>query len=231
MKRLIVNADDFGLSAAVNRGIVQAHESGFVTSASLMVRAPGAKEAAAMAGNLSVGLHLDLCEWEYRDEQWQLKYSVVPVDDVRVVSEEVGRQLDAFHSLMGRAPTHLDSHQHIHRDEPVRSVLLAAGRRLNVPVRHFHPQIRYCGMFYGQSDKGYQYPEGISIESLLAVLRELPDGITELGCHPAAGADVDSCYRDERVCEMQTLCNPRVGAALRSAAIELCSFRDVKASV
>jgi chitin disaccharide deacetylase len=231
MKRLIVNADDFGLSAGVNRGIVQAHESGIVTSASLMVRAPAVKEAATMAGNLSVGLHLDLCEWEYRDEQWQLKYSVVPVDDVRAVSEEVGRQLDVFHLLMGRNPTHLDSHQHIHRDEPVRSVLLEAGHRLNVPVRHFHPQIRYCGKFYGQSDKGYPYPEGISIESLLAVLCELPNGVTELGCHPAAAADSDSCYRDERVLEMQTLCNPRVGAALRSAAIELCSFRDVTARV
>ena len=46
---LIVNADDFGLSPGVNRGVVQAHERGIVTSASLMVRQPAAGAAAACA--------------------------------------------------------------------------------------------------------------------------------------------------------------------------------------
>jgi chitin disaccharide deacetylase len=227
MKRLIVNADDFGLSAGVNRGIVQAHESGIVTSASLMVRAPAAKEASAVAGNLSVGLHLDLCEWAYRDEQWQLLYSVVPVDDARAVADEVARQLDAFRSLMGRDPTHLDSHQHVHRDEPVRTVLLEVGHRLGIPVRHFHPSIRYCGSFYGQSDKGYTYHDGISVEALVKVLRELTEGITELGCHPAAVTDFDSVYGNERVLELQALCDPRVRTAVNEAGIELCTFREV----
>lgn len=230
MKRLIVNADDFGLSAGVNRGIVQGHESGIVTSASLMVRAPAGKEAATMAGNLGVGLHLDLCEWVYRDEQWQLLYSVVPVDDARAVADEVARQLDAFRSLMGRDPTHLDSHQHVHRDEPVRTVLLEVGHRLGVPVRHFHPAIRYCGSFYGQSDKGYAYHEGISATTLVDVVRRLPAGTTELGCHPAAVADFGSVYRDERVLELQSLCDPRARAAVNEAGIELCSFRDFTAT-
>jgi predicted glycoside hydrolase/deacetylase ChbG (UPF0249 family) len=230
MKQLIVNADDFGLSAGVNRGIAQAHTSGIVTSASLMVRAPAAKEAATMAGNLSVGLHLDLCEWVYRDEQWQLLYSVVRADDARAVAGEVVRQLDAFRSLMDRDPTHLDSHQHVHRDEPVRTVLLETGQRLGVPVRHFHPAIRYCGSFYGQSDKGYAYHEGIGVTALMDVIRRLPVGTTELGCHPAAVTDFDSVYRDERVLELQSLCDPRVCAALREAGIELCSFRDFTAT-
>src|SRR5207247_11145801 len=46
---LIVNADDFGQSAGVNRGIIEAHERGIVTSASLMVRWPAANEATAYA--------------------------------------------------------------------------------------------------------------------------------------------------------------------------------------
>jgi predicted glycoside hydrolase/deacetylase ChbG (UPF0249 family) len=45
-KYLIVNADDFGQSAGINRGIIAAHEQGMVTSASLMVRWPAAHEAA-----------------------------------------------------------------------------------------------------------------------------------------------------------------------------------------
>ena len=73
MKRfLIVNADDFGLSAGVNQGIIEAHERGVVTSASLMVRWPAAVAAAAYARShpqLAVGLHVDLGEWAYRGER------------------------------------------------------------------------------------------------------------------------------------------------------------------
>jgi len=64
---LIVNADDFGLSDGVNRGIVEAHERGIVTSASLMVWHDAARAAAAYARGrpqLDVGVHLDLGEWE-----------------------------------------------------------------------------------------------------------------------------------------------------------------------
>ena len=81
---LIVNADDLGLSPGVNAGIIEAHLRGIVTSASLMVRQPAAREAARLARahpGLSVGLHLDLCEWQYRDGVWQLEYEVVALQD------------------------------------------------------------------------------------------------------------------------------------------------------
>src|SRR6266850_4277832 len=93
---LIVNADDFGQSPGVNRGIVTAHEQGIVTSASLMVRWPAAAEAAAYGrthAGLSVGLHVDLSEWVYRDETWVPLYQVVPLDNRAAVAEEVSRQL------------------------------------------------------------------------------------------------------------------------------------------
>src|SRR5260370_3831130 len=78
---LIVNADDFGQSPGVNRGIIEAHERGIVTSASLMVRWPAAAEAAAYARlhpRLSVGLHLDFGEWVCRGGGWARPYQVVP---------------------------------------------------------------------------------------------------------------------------------------------------------
>ena len=68
---LIVNADDFGQSPGVNRGVIAAHERGVVTSTSLMVRWPSAAAAAAYAREhpaLSVGLHVDLGEWACRDD-------------------------------------------------------------------------------------------------------------------------------------------------------------------
>ena len=62
-RRLVVNADDFGLSASVNRGIMEAHAAGTVSSTSLLVNAPGfedAVRAAHAAPTLGVGLHLNL---------------------------------------------------------------------------------------------------------------------------------------------------------------------------
>src|SRR5215213_10035396 len=118
-RRLVVNADDLGLSAGINRGIFEAHERGIVTSASLMVRWPAVREGAAYARahpRLGVGLHLDFAEWAIRDEQWVRLYQVVDLDDVRAVRREVERQIEQFLHVMDAPPTHLDSHQHVHQD-------------------------------------------------------------------------------------------------------------------
>ncbi|MBA2446642.1 MAG: ChbG/HpnK family deacetylase, partial [Chloroflexi bacterium] len=125
-RSLIVNADDFGQSPGVNRGVFAAHERGIVTSASLMVRWPAAAKAAAYARErpeLSLGLHVDLGEWAYRHDTWVPVYAVVPTDDPTAVAAEVAHQLATFRRLAGRDPTHVDSHQHVHRSEPVHSVL------------------------------------------------------------------------------------------------------------
>src|SRR5207302_5062801 len=101
-RSLIVNADDFGLSAGINQGIVAARERGIVTSASLMVRWPAAVEAAAYGRahpDFSLGLHVDLGEWSYRDGGWVARYQVVAVDDPRAVSDELARQVDSFRNL------------------------------------------------------------------------------------------------------------------------------------
>src|SRR3954451_21419733 len=105
IRYLIVNADDLGQSPGINRGIVQAHEEGIVTSASLMVRWPAAEAAAAYArthARLSVGLHLDLGEWTYRDDGWVVRYQVVRGDDADAVTAEAQRQLETFRRLTGR---------------------------------------------------------------------------------------------------------------------------------
>lgn len=63
--RLIVNADDFGRTPGINRGIVEAHVGGIVSSTTFMVNQPATEEAAALANEhprLGVGLHLTLCE-------------------------------------------------------------------------------------------------------------------------------------------------------------------------
>jgi chitin disaccharide deacetylase len=229
--RLIVNADDFGQSHGINAGVSRAHREGIVTSASLMVRWEAAVEAAHYARghpDLSAGLHVDLGEWTYGPDGWYPEYLVVPEGDPAAVRLEVERQLDAFRHLVGADPSHLDSHQHAHRSEPLASILSGIAAHLGVPLRDVTPAVSYRGDFYGQSGKGYPVPEAISVEALLGILAALPPGLTELGCHPGVGSEVRSMYGAERALELETLCNSRVQHAVRSRGIELCSFRDPK---
>jgi chitin disaccharide deacetylase len=226
---LIVNADDFGRSRGVNSGIIRAHGEGIVTSATLMVRWPDAEEAAVYGrrSSLAVGLHLDLGEWEYSLGEWHSRYEVVDIESADAVAAELDRQLGRFEQLMGRPPSHLDSHQHIHRDEPVRSELLRAGELLGVPVRHLTPGIAYSGAFFGHDGRQTSLPEALTVEALVRVIDELPLGVTELACHPAAEVDHESSYGHERLQEVETLCDPRVRAAIERHGVALRSFADL----
>ena len=231
---LIVNADDFGLSSGVNRGVAQAHDEGIVTSTSAMVRRDAIEEAAQLARErpgLCVGLHVDLSEWVYHEGEWVQLYEVVVAEDRAAVEAEVAAQLASFVSLFARQPTHLDSHQHRHLEGPVRSVVVETGRRLGIPVRSCTPGIAYRGDFYGQSGRGDPNPKAITVDALLHLLSSLPEGVTELGCHPGTEPEEDSSYSSERPVELEVLCDPRVKAAVKSEGIELLSFGELSGSL
>lgn len=231
-RRIVVNADDFGLTSGVNRAIVDAHVRGIVTSTTMMVRASAADEAADLSTRhpgLAVGLHVDLGEWAFRDGEWEALYEVVDTDDADTVRREIESQLATFESLLGRPPTHIDSHQHVHRTGPAAEVVTAAGRRLGVPVRHVG-EITYVGSFYGQLADGSPYHQALEVEALLALLAALPEGTTEIGCHPGYVDGLDATgtmYVEERETELRVLCDPRVVAALDELGIELVSFAQV----
>jgi chitin disaccharide deacetylase len=227
-RRLVVNADDFGLSAGINAGILRAHTEGIVTTTSLMVRGPAAADAAAAAAKhpaLAVGLHVDLAEWVCADGEWRPAYEVVDTDDAAAVASELERQLVRFRELTGRDPTHLDSHQHVHREEPVRSIMGRRAKELRVALRH-HGRVRYCGAFYGRGHGGAPLPEAITPDRLARLLADLPEGATELCCHPAASVDTNMAYGAERLHELESLCDQRVREAVERAGISLCTFAE-----
>jgi predicted glycoside hydrolase/deacetylase ChbG (UPF0249 family) len=218
MKYCIVNADDFGVTTAVNRGIVEAHRNGIVTSASLMVNRPGAAEAAELSRalpRLSVGLHVDLAKAQRGG------------DRVILARHEIAAQWRRFEALAGRQPTHLDAHYNAHRDPLLAPLFVSLAREKGVPLRE-HCNVRYFSCFYGRWG-GESHPEQISVDALIAMLEnELADGVTELSCHPGyASADLRSDYVAEREIELRTLCNSRVASALASAGVQLINYRDV----
>lgn len=213
MKWLIVTADDFGIGRGVNRGIVQAHQEGILTSASLMVDRPATAEAIALAHDcpdLSLGLHLefDLAEPER-------------------VPDALERQLGRFVRLVGALPTHADSHHDVHRDPYVLSHVLRWARRAGLYVRGLS-RVHHLSKFYGQWG-GQTHPEQIDVAGFLRLLDgEIRDGVTELTCHPGyVDSGFASSYAAERELELQTLCDPRSRQGISARGISLIGFRDV----
>ncbi|MDP2659278.1 MAG: ChbG/HpnK family deacetylase, partial [Dehalococcoidia bacterium] len=151
MKVLIVNADDLGLSPGVNAGIVKAHRSGIVTSASLMANLPGAAPAVALAREnpgLGIGLHLNLTAGRPLTgcptllgargsflplSRLLLRLAVLPRAR-REARAEMGAQAERLWSL-GVWPDHLDSHHHIHLCRPLRRCASSLAAELGVPMR------------------------------------------------------------------------------------------------
>jgi predicted glycoside hydrolase/deacetylase ChbG (UPF0249 family) len=214
MPELVVNADDFGHSDGTNDGIIRAHEHGVVTSTSLMVNRSGAESAARYARatpSFGVGLHLDFGPWEISDD------GDVVVRDAPVAGE-VRAQFERFHELVGRQPTHIDSHHHVHRDEPVALIAEGLAEQLRVPLR-FDGHASYIGDYYGDPSA-----DAIELPALLAIIAQLGDGTHELGCHPGLDAELDSRYRLQRLREVEVLCDGAVREALDEAGVVLRSF-------
>jgi len=217
----ICNADDFGAARGVNRGVIEAHRAGVLTSASLMVNRPGSVDAAELGRahpGLSVGLHVNLTNEGD---------PVVDVEDTEACRWEIARQIEAFHRLMGVGPTHLDVHHNLHRRANLLPLLLEAAHGLGVPLRE-HSPVRYFGSFYATWDDGLTHPEHVGVESLLAMVAGFPPGITELSCHPGyVDGDLDSPYAHGRELELATLRDRRVLDGFERLDVRLVSYLDL----
>jgi predicted glycoside hydrolase/deacetylase ChbG (UPF0249 family) len=222
-KNLIVNADDFGASTGVNRGILECHTRGVVTSASLMVTGRAVGEAVCMSRDypeLAIGLHWDV--WGEDEREFD-------IDDLRAVHDEFHRQLDEFYRLLERMPTHVDSHRHAHRGGRLMPLFRQLVEPLCVPLRN-DGRVRFVGGFYAQWQWMVTNLEYVSVPYLQQMLREeVGEGWTEFSCHPGyASSDYAAVYCAEREAEVRTLTDPRIRQTAEELGIRLASYADYK---
>jgi predicted glycoside hydrolase/deacetylase ChbG (UPF0249 family) len=145
MKRLIVNADDFGRSSEINAGIIEGHQKGIVTSASLMTSRDAFDEAVGLARknpDLGVGLHLDLdAFFEVQHGSGRLLHYKDAKMPMSALIEETEKQMKAILQT-GLPIRHLDGHHHVHLRPELFAMVAAMTAKYKIPV------IRYFKGFY-----------------------------------------------------------------------------------
>ncbi len=132
-------ADDYAMTPAVSRGILEALEAGRLTATSVMATSPWwADSAAALrphAARADIGLHLNLTSGLPLGPMPGLAPAgaLPPIGTflrgtarlpMAEIEAEIGRQIDAFTTIWGAAPDHVDGHQHVHALPPVRRLVL-----------------------------------------------------------------------------------------------------------
>jgi predicted glycoside hydrolase/deacetylase ChbG (UPF0249 family) len=250
VRRLIVNADDFGLTTGVSRGILDAHRLGIVTSTTALVNLeaqPDLDAEAVTQPGLGIGLHVNLT-WGIPVSPVEHVRSLVGADgrfhrDPRVVAEradlddvrrEAEAQLEVLSRRFGRPPTHLDSHHQVHRLPRIMEAVLSVAVSAGLPLRSQDPGFRE-----GLRRHGVRTPDHFvgnagaepywTSERLLDALASLPVGLTELMCHPGRYDDAlaYSRYGRQREVELSALCDPEVRATVERLDIRLCHFGQV----
>jgi chitin disaccharide deacetylase len=154
VRRLIINADDFGLTAGINRAIVEAHEHGVVTSATLMANSSAfdnAVELAKYSPNLTIGCHVVLVDGEPLIDPGRLSTLITSRKSTRFrdglgglairalsrkldrdqIEAEVTAQIRKLQSH-GIEVSHVDTHKHTHMFPAVLAGILRAARTCGV---------------------------------------------------------------------------------------------------
>ncbi|HSN14077.1 MAG TPA: ChbG/HpnK family deacetylase [Anaeromyxobacteraceae bacterium] len=220
MKLLVVNADDLGYDPAIDRGILEAHRDGIVTSTSAMVDGPfAAASIRAAPGSLGVGLHA----------------VIDPAAGEAAAEAELERQIALFEALRGAAPTHVDTHKHAHASPAVLAAVARVARGRRLPVRAIDASMRAslgaagvttADAFLGDAHLRPAWTAG----ALLVALGGIEDGVTELMAHPGhVASHARTSFSAEREIELAALCDPRAREAIRLAGIRLCTWADVGA--
>ena len=196
MKRLIVNADDFGLTENVNRGILDAYRDGIVTSTTLMANGM-AFESAVAAGKqfhrLGVGVHLNLSEGEPVSDALKIPTLVdrcgrlhmtparlwAEIAAGRAILPEIEVELRAQITKIARAgitPTHLDGHKHVHVLPRVSDIVIRLAQEFRVPSVRCPSEKTYAGGIrrngrFSRASRFKQNLVGRAVSSLAEVFR------------------------------------------------------------
>lgn len=248
--KLIMNADDFGLSESVNNGIVECFKSGIVTSTTIMMNQKGVEHAAQLykQGLIpEIGLHFTVTAGQPLSDPLMVSSLVdehgyfldrKTLMTKNVCEEEVYIELHAQYNAaieLGLNINHIDSHHFAGVYPPLKKAFIRFANEINLPVR------RIDNIVHGQNGLTVRTPDafdaqffdsGVSLEQLKTLILSykdtLSDGTLELMCHPSTEDNSDltelTSYMAMRVIERDLLTSPELSHWLKKEGIECVGF-------
>lgn len=252
MKRLIINADDFGFTRDVNAGIVHAHIHGVLTSTTLMANGDAFEDAVRLARetpSLDIGCHLVLVQG-----QSLITGKPFPKNPRALVFELARKRLNVYAELRaqiekivaeGIMPTHLDTHKHTHLVPTVFRQVVRLAFEFKIPYvrlpldanvaftripfeRFYRCSAARLGVCMPDHFLGFRLTGSFTEDTFAAALSKLPDGLTEFMCHPGfLGPELKGAstrLKESRVRELEALTSPRIRDLLSAEAIRLSPF-------
>jgi predicted glycoside hydrolase/deacetylase ChbG (UPF0249 family) len=242
VKKLVVNADDFGFTRDVNQGIVQAHREGILTAATLMATGAAFEDAVRLARenpSLDVGCHLVLVGAPGFPATVAQLVRAVALRRIRIYEELAAQVRRVVES--GIRPTHLDTHKHTHLLPQVLEAVARISEEFQIPwVRR-----PFTGILRGRFERvlarhgcrstdffsGFRMTGRFDASALVSLIRALPEGSTEFMCHPGiCGEELRSArtrLKESRERELRALTSPEVRTALHEAGVRLVSYREL----
>lgn len=291
-RSLIVNADDLGWTAGVNRGVAEAHRNGIVTSASLLANGAAFAEAVELARNsgLGVGVHLNLSdgppiaspdavasslngsgEFEGGPDGLLLKIATRGLS-MREVEVEWEAQISKIRDA-GVEPTHVDGHKHVHMLPGLFEIALRLAKRhgigairvshetsglraalstgrlhaavvlkqgvqargLKLLARDAREQADRAGISTADYFCGIAQTGELTKEGVTRLLRSLPEGTTELMCHPGYADEAlrktATRLQGSREKEVEILTDTEIRNLVASQGIRLIDYGFVGSAV
>lgn len=292
-RNLIVNADDLGWTAGVNRGVAEAHRNGIVTSASLLANGAAFTEAVELARKtrgLGVGMHLNLSdgpptaaheavpslvndsgELEGGPDGLLLKIATRALS-MREVETEWEAQISKIRAA-GIEPTHLDGHKHVHMLPGLFEIALRLAKRhgigairvsheasnlraalstgalraavvlkqgvqargLKLLARDAREQADRAGVSTADYFCGIAQTGELTKEGVARLLRSLPEGTTELMCHPGYADEAlrktATRLQGSREKEVEIFTDPEIRNLVASQGIRLIDYGFVGSAV
>ncbi|MCX5777918.1 MAG: ChbG/HpnK family deacetylase [Elusimicrobia bacterium] len=225
MKKIIVNADDFGYRESINKGIVLAHKNGVVSSASLFVDREGTDEAVGLAKenpSLGMGIHLDLDRFFTVDHAMGVVTELINAD-LEAVKGEIRRQIEKYLAF-GFSADHVNSHHHAHLNAQLFPLVCAMAQEYKIPAIRF-----LCNHFV--NDAECDRMRAIAQKHLLSFADHFIEGwywgnvdepfvVAELMTHPGYG----ELWREA---ELAHCCQPPLKQYFIDNKIDLLRFSDI----
>lgn len=245
MKKVIINADDFGLTNSVTDGVLYAWKNGIVTSTTMIMNLGVSTEYALRKAkehlDLPVGIHLNislgkpLCNNHtnlINENGYFINWNEDYAYDLDEIEREFTAQIEYFYKS-GLRPTHLDGHHHCHGFKDIFKVTLKLAKKYNLPIR---PQVGVIN----DNDKNYCSPTRIaddfynrnaSIETLEMILKATNDSESvDIMCHPGYNCDNlinFTSYNTMRNNELNILTSETVLNMFNDCDVNLISYKDL----